>query len=116
MQMKVLLILAAASEALTGLLLLMRPLIVIRLLFASEIDGAGVSMTRVAGIGLIALGVACWPDHNTRRAHWGMLIERSSLGGELFVRAVISDQRHEGTNGKERSNMYFKRSDIVQDT
>jgi hypothetical protein len=71
--MKRLLILAAVSEALTGLILLVYPPIVIRLLFASEIAGAGVSMSRLAGITLIALGVACWPDRNAQRAFFGML-------------------------------------------
>jgi hypothetical protein len=68
-----LLILAALSEALTGLILLVYPPIVIRLLFDAEIAGAGVLMSRLAGIVLIALGVACWPDRNTQRAFFGML-------------------------------------------
>jgi hypothetical protein len=68
--MKKLLILAALSEALFGLILLVYPPIVIRLLFDSEIGGA---MSRLAGVALIALGVACWPDHNMFRAYFGML-------------------------------------------
>jgi hypothetical protein len=71
--MKKLLILTAVSEALTGLILLVHPPIVIRLLFDSEIAGAGVLMSRIAGIALIALGVACWPDRNTLRGFFGML-------------------------------------------
>ncbi len=71
--MKKLLILAAVGEALTGLILLVYPPIVIRLLFDSEIAGAGVVVSRIAGISLIALGVACWPDRNTLRAFFGML-------------------------------------------
>ena len=69
--MKKLLILAALSEALTGLILLVYPPIVIRLLFGSEISGAGVLMSRLAGMSLIALGMACWPDRNTLRAFFG---------------------------------------------
>jgi hypothetical protein len=61
------------SEALTGLILLVYPPIVIRLLFDSEIAGASVLMSRLAGMGLIALGVACWPDRNSLRAFFGML-------------------------------------------
>lgn len=68
--MKKLLILAAVSEALTGLLVLVYPLVVIRLLFNSEIVGP---MSRLAGIGLIALGMACWPDRDTLRPFLGML-------------------------------------------
>jgi hypothetical protein len=71
--MKKLLIVAAVGEALTGLILFVYPPVVIRLLFASEIAGAGVLMSRIAGISLMALGVACWPDRNTLRAFFGML-------------------------------------------
>jgi hypothetical protein len=71
--MKKLLILVAVGEGLTGLILLLYPPIVIQLLFDTEIAGAGVAMSRLAGISLIALAVACWPDHNTLRAFLGML-------------------------------------------
>jgi hypothetical protein len=71
--MKKLLILAAVSEALTGLILLVYPPIVVRLLFGVEIAGAGVLMSRIAGIALIGLVVACWPDSNPLRALFGML-------------------------------------------
>ena len=71
--MKKLLILAAISEGLTGLTLLAYPPILIRLLIGEGITGAGVVASRVAGISLIALGVACWPDSNTVRAFYGML-------------------------------------------
>ena len=53
--------LAALAEAGTGLILLACPPIVVRLLFGAEIDGAGFTMSRLAGIALIGLGVACWP-------------------------------------------------------
>jgi hypothetical protein len=71
--MKSLLILAAASEALAGLILLVYPPVVIRLLFGSEIAGAGIFMCRIAGISLIAFGVACWPDPSMFRPFFGML-------------------------------------------
>jgi len=70
---KKLLILAAVSEALTGVVLLVYPPIVIRLLFDAQISGAGVMVSRIAGMRLIALGLACWPDGNTLRAFFGML-------------------------------------------
>jgi hypothetical protein len=61
------------TELLTGLTLLVYPPIVVRLLFGSEIAGAGLLASRIAGICLIALGVACWPDRNTLRPFFGML-------------------------------------------
>ncbi len=81
--MKKLLILAAVGEGLTGLILLVYPPIVIQLLFDSEITGAGVLMSRIAGITLIALGVACWPDRNMGRAFLGMLTD--SLLAMLYL-------------------------------
>ncbi len=59
--MKKLLALAAVGEAATGLILLVYPPIVVHLLFGADIAGAGMVMSRIAGISLIALGIACWP-------------------------------------------------------
>lgn len=71
--MKKLLSLAAAGEAVTGLVLLVYPPIVVRLLFGAEIAGAGIVMSRIAGIALIGLGTACWPCVPGTRALRGML-------------------------------------------
>ena len=71
--MKKLLTLAAIGETATGLALLIVPSLVVRLLFDAEIVGVGVVMSRLAGIALIGLGVACWPVTNTRQASYGMV-------------------------------------------
>ena len=55
------LVLAAVGEAATGLALLVVPSLVGQLLFGAELTGIAVTVARVAGIALIALGVACWP-------------------------------------------------------
>lgn len=70
---RLLLALAAVGEAATGLILLVYPPIVVRLLVGAEIAGAGIVMSRIAGIGLIALGLACWPGSMAARALCGML-------------------------------------------
>ena len=59
--MKKVLVLAAVSEAATGLALVIAPSLVARLLLGEELSGIAVPVARVAGIALIALGVACWP-------------------------------------------------------
>jgi len=59
--MKRVLIFAAIGEAATGLALLIVPSMVGRLLLGEELTGVAVPVARVAGIALIALGVACWP-------------------------------------------------------
>ena len=59
--MKRLLILAAVSEVATGVALLIVPSLVGQLLFGAELTGIAMTVARVTGIALIALGVACWP-------------------------------------------------------
>jgi hypothetical protein len=71
--MKILLAVAAASEATLGLALLVYPPIVIRLLLGAEIIGVAEVVSRFAGIALIGLGVACWPNGSARQPLHGML-------------------------------------------
>lgn len=71
--MKKILMFAAFSEGAFGAILLASPVIIVRLLFGDEIAGAGVVTSRLAGLCLIALGVACWPDRSSLRAYYGML-------------------------------------------
>jgi hypothetical protein len=59
--MNKILMFVALGEAGTGVILLAYPPIVVRVLFDAEIVGAGIIMSRLAGIALIGLGVACWP-------------------------------------------------------
>ena len=59
--MKRVLIFAAVGEAGTGITLLIVPSLVGRLLLGEELTGVAIPIARVAGIALIALGVACWP-------------------------------------------------------
>jgi hypothetical protein len=59
--LKKLLTLAAIGETASGLALLIVPSLVVRLLFDAEIVGVGVVMSRLVGVALIGLGVACWP-------------------------------------------------------
>jgi hypothetical protein len=59
--MKKVLALAAVSEAATGLALLVVPSVVGWLLLGEELTGIAIPVARVAGIALIALGLACWP-------------------------------------------------------
>ena len=52
--------LTALIEAATGLGFIAVPALVVRLLLGAEISGASISLGRVAGVALLALGVACW--------------------------------------------------------
>ena len=61
MEMTKLLGLAAVLEGATGLVLMIHPGLVAQLLFGDGVSGVGKVLSRVAGIALLALGVACWP-------------------------------------------------------
>ena len=52
---------AAVAEVATGLGLLIVPSLVGQLLLGEQFAGAAIPVARVAGIALIALGIACWP-------------------------------------------------------
>lgn len=55
------LIFAAIAEGATGVALLIAPALVGQLLLGEAPTGIALVIARVAGIALIALGVACWP-------------------------------------------------------
>src|SRR5262245_39889330 len=59
---KKLLGLAAALEGATGLVLMSYAGLGAYVLFGEDVAGAGEALSQVAGIALLALGVACWPD------------------------------------------------------
>ena len=80
--------LAALGEAVTGVVLLAYPPIVVRLLFGVEIVGAGFIMSRLAGIALIGLGVACWPGNSAAQQLYGMLTY-STLAMMYLIRIGI---------------------------
>jgi hypothetical protein len=71
--LKVLLLLTSLVEAATGLVVLAYPPIVTWLLFDEDVHGAGVLMSRIAGITLMAFGLACWPGSDTLRPCFAML-------------------------------------------
>lgn len=99
--MKVMLRIAAAAEALTGLALLAVPVLVIKLLFGTPIDAIAIVLSRFAGISLVALGIACWPSGGRRMGllamlaygaaatiYLGSLWLKGSFVGPLLVPAV----------------------------
>ena len=59
--MKSALAFAAIGEAVTGFALLIAPSLVGQLLLGEQLAGVAIPVARVAGIALIALGIACWP-------------------------------------------------------
>jgi len=77
--MKRVLIFAAVGEAGTGLALVIVPSLVGRLLLGEELTGIAIPVARVAGIALIALGVACLPRSERGWPRVGMLIYSAAV-------------------------------------
>lgn len=70
--MKALYTLTAVTEVVTGSALIWRPSAVVELLLGAPLDTpAAMTLGRVAGVALFALGIACWlarPDARSRAA------------------------------------------------
>src|SRR5213592_1315119 len=88
--MKRLLTLTAIIEAATGVGLIAVPAIVVRLLLDAEMSGATIPLGRVAGVALLALGVACWlaRDDTQTRAARGLVV--AMLMYNLIAIAVLA--------------------------
>ena len=61
---------AAAIEAVTGLVMILFPQVLIRLLLDADVAGAGIVVGRVAGIALISLGLGCWMGRQDASGSW----------------------------------------------
>jgi len=64
MTTRTLIILSAAIEFATGAALIVVPAFIGRALLGADLSGTGVAVARVAGLGLLSLGLACWPSRN----------------------------------------------------
>ena len=63
MRTRILTKLSAAIEAITGVALIAAPELVARMLLGAGLAESGVAVARLAGCGLLALGLACWPGN-----------------------------------------------------
>lgn len=67
------------------MLLLIFPALVTRLLVGGDLTGAGLVVGRITGIALVSLGISCWPDRETTRAFYGMLLYSTSAMLYLII-------------------------------
>ena len=63
---------AAAVEAVTGLLLIVAPHLLAKLLLGAEVMGVSIVIGRVAGIALLSLGVGCWFGRQEATGGWAL--------------------------------------------
>ena len=93
--MNYLLTLTAGIEAATGVALMAVPSVVVRLLLGGEISGASIPIGRVAGFGLLSLGMACWPGRDpTSNAAPALraMLTYNSLAALYFLRLGIGGE------------------------
>jgi hypothetical protein len=62
MTTKTLVTVSAVIETVTGLVLIINPALVARVLLDADLSGSGVAVGRLCGIGLLSLGLAGWPS------------------------------------------------------
>jgi hypothetical protein len=72
---------AALIELVTGLALIVRPGLVVSLLLGADISGVGLAICRIAGAGLMALAVACWPRQEAAHAAIRGMLTYNALAG-----------------------------------
>ena len=88
-----LLVLAAGTEVVTGLVLIVAPSVFARLLFGENLSGPGRWLGTLGGMGLLALASACWPVRNgqptTAPAFRGMLFFSLLAALYLIYRGVV---------------------------
>jgi hypothetical protein len=98
--MKHLLILTALIEAGTGAALLLAPAVIVQLLLGAEVTGAAIPLGRVAGVALLALGVACWlaREETQSRAARGLVAAMSlyNVGATVVLGAAGFQSRPAG--------------------
>jgi hypothetical protein len=73
---------ASALELLTGLALIAAPDFVIKLLLGENPAGIGLVLSRLFGIALVGLALACWPsrlDHSRRPSAWRAMLVYNAL-------------------------------------
>jgi hypothetical protein len=73
---------SSVTEMATGVLLLLAPVVVVRLLFGFQLSPEGIPLARVAGIALLALGLACWATSQGG--------ETGASRGMFFYNALVS--------------------------
>ena len=84
---------SAIAELATGLALLAMPDVVVALLLAPVTSAIVVPVARIAGIALIALGLACWPSsHRTGDAAFRALLTYNLLVAAYLAYLGVAQQ------------------------
>jgi len=84
---------AVVAEVATGLALIFKPALVVKLLLGVDASGMEMVIARCLGIGLFGLSFACWPDTqksvSTTAAFRGMLIYSALIAAYLAYLGAV---------------------------
>ena len=91
--MRKVLVLTVLVELGTGVALIAKPAVVVRLLLGADLAGAGIVAGRCFGVALVALALACWPgrraDAGDRSAFRGMLVYNALICVNIGIRGTV---------------------------
>lgn len=90
-KMSRLLLVTSIAEAATGVALIVVPFLVGRLLVGQEFSGVAAVVARLAGIALVALGIACLPGGDAARALRGMFAYNALAAVFLLYLGIRGD-------------------------
>ena len=79
----------AVLEVPTGLALLLVPTLVAELLLRAPLDETGLTIARLAGGGVLAIGIACWGARRTPTTAAGLGVGRGFLAYNIVACAVL---------------------------
>jgi hypothetical protein len=75
MTTKTVMTVSAVIETVTGLVFIANPGLAARVLLGADLPASGVAVGRLCGIGLLSLGLACWPSGASAPSHsvWSLV-------------------------------------------
>lgn len=76
---------AAAVEVTAGCALIASPTFVVRLLIGASLSSGGIAVGRVGGLGLLSLGLACWPRRGVATAQATSALLTYNLLSSLYI-------------------------------
>ena len=76
---------AAAVEVTAGCALIVTPTFVVHLLIGASLSSGGVAVGRVGGLGLLSLGLACWPRRDVVSAQATSALFTYNVLSALYV-------------------------------
>jgi len=79
---------AAVVEVGTGLVLIIYPAIVVRVLLGAEVSDVGTLLGRCFGIALLALGLACWPSRGRAERGSAPILRYRCCMEQMLVRVT----------------------------